>query len=315
MNYVAYSHHRSYFSVYALQHFYLSSPIHSKYINLEVLKRYLPVGGVRIEDDILITSKGYENLTTAPKGDAMLDIIRRGRSSFNPVPIRRQCGRTHSNEDELPLLHAPGISSTKPLSILRPIARAATMPAELEQRTSVDFEPFEGPSLFSNFKRSMTTDEKIHRWQQDRETTLLSRIQSAASCQSSAVCGGNIKEVKHVYLTSGSSRPGTTQNALCERYLPACKQCTILCETLERLRQNLSMPGQSSPKSEAKVDVMSRSPKVQSRDHPNATSPAKRQPKQPMITCETRGPRERHSMVDLPGGILAMNLDDHVLQD
>jgi len=34
-----------------------------------------PVGGVRIEDDILITSKGYENLTTAPKGDEALDII------------------------------------------------------------------------------------------------------------------------------------------------------------------------------------------------------------------------------------------------
>ena len=61
-----------YFSAYALQHFYLPSPVHSKYINTEVLKRYMPVGGVRIEDDILITSSGYENLTTAPKGDAML---------------------------------------------------------------------------------------------------------------------------------------------------------------------------------------------------------------------------------------------------
>ena len=55
---------------------YLPSPIHSKYINKEVLLRYLPIGGVRIEDDILITSSGYENLTTAPKGEEMLRIIK-----------------------------------------------------------------------------------------------------------------------------------------------------------------------------------------------------------------------------------------------
>ena len=36
---------------------------------------YYSVGGVRIEDDILVTRGGYENLTTAPKGEEMLDII------------------------------------------------------------------------------------------------------------------------------------------------------------------------------------------------------------------------------------------------
>ncbi|KAL2356901.1 putative Xaa-Pro aminopeptidase [Cryomyces antarcticus] len=65
-----------YFSRYALSGFYLRSPVHSKYINKRALGRYLPVGGVRIEDDILITAKGYENLTTAPKGEEMLRIIR-----------------------------------------------------------------------------------------------------------------------------------------------------------------------------------------------------------------------------------------------
>lgn len=34
-----------------------------------------PVGGVRIEDDILVTKEGHENLTTAPKGDDALKII------------------------------------------------------------------------------------------------------------------------------------------------------------------------------------------------------------------------------------------------
>ncbi len=38
----------------------------------------MPVGGVRIEDDILITRDGYENLTSAVKGEEMLEVIREG---------------------------------------------------------------------------------------------------------------------------------------------------------------------------------------------------------------------------------------------
>lgn len=50
----------------------------AKYINFEEAEKYIPIGGVRIEDDILVTADGYENLTTAPKGDEMLEIIRNG---------------------------------------------------------------------------------------------------------------------------------------------------------------------------------------------------------------------------------------------
>jgi Xaa-Pro dipeptidase len=65
-----------YFNKFILDNVYLSNPEHRKFINLEVLERYMPVGGVRIEDDILITEKGYENLTPAVKGEEMLAVIR-----------------------------------------------------------------------------------------------------------------------------------------------------------------------------------------------------------------------------------------------
>lgn len=48
----------------------------AQYINLEEAEKYISVGGVRIEDDILVTGTGYENLTTAPKGREMLEILR-----------------------------------------------------------------------------------------------------------------------------------------------------------------------------------------------------------------------------------------------
>jgi Xaa-Pro dipeptidase len=53
----------------------LKDPKIAKYINKELLAKYYPVGGVRIEDDILVTEDGYENLTTVPKGDEALKII------------------------------------------------------------------------------------------------------------------------------------------------------------------------------------------------------------------------------------------------
>ena len=41
----------------------LKNPKHAQFINREVLDRYWEVGGVRLEDDILITENGYENMT------------------------------------------------------------------------------------------------------------------------------------------------------------------------------------------------------------------------------------------------------------
>ncbi|KAF2019256.1 putative Xaa-Pro aminopeptidase [Aaosphaeria arxii CBS 175.79] len=46
---------------------YLKDPKHAAFIDTEVLERYWSVGGVRIEDNILVTEGGYENLTPTPK--------------------------------------------------------------------------------------------------------------------------------------------------------------------------------------------------------------------------------------------------------
>jgi Xaa-Pro dipeptidase len=69
-------HLDSYFSRYALENVWLKDPKHAKYINKDILEKYYPVGGVRIEDDILVVEGGWENLTTAPRGEAALKIIR-----------------------------------------------------------------------------------------------------------------------------------------------------------------------------------------------------------------------------------------------
>jgi hypothetical protein len=230
----------------------------------------------------------------------MLEIIQSGRSNANTIPARRQPGRTQITEDEPPLLRAPGISATTPQSILRPIARASTMPAELKQDKSVDFEPFEGPSLFSNFRRSMTTDEKIQRWQQDHIPTPATRINLTPSSQYKSVCGSNAREVKHVYMTSGSFPPGTARGALREQILPACKQCRILCETLDRLRQSLSMSRESP---EAELDVPPVVSQKQIRNYRSVSSTARH---------DLRGDCERpqHSpMANLTRGLSGMCLE------
>lgn len=66
----------SYFCRPFIQGYFLNNSTHAKFIDRKLLESYYPVGGVRIEDDILVTSDGNENLSKeAPKGDELLEVI------------------------------------------------------------------------------------------------------------------------------------------------------------------------------------------------------------------------------------------------
>lgn len=65
----------SYFCREYLEGYFRHDPNHSPFIDWDVLEGYYDVGGVRIEDCILVTQDGFENLTVAPKGDELLHVI------------------------------------------------------------------------------------------------------------------------------------------------------------------------------------------------------------------------------------------------
>jgi Xaa-Pro dipeptidase len=42
-------------------------PGYQKYFDMQMIQKYRHIGGIRIEDTIVITKEGYENLTHVPK--------------------------------------------------------------------------------------------------------------------------------------------------------------------------------------------------------------------------------------------------------
>ncbi|KAH3686266.1 hypothetical protein WICPIJ_002763 [Wickerhamomyces pijperi] len=76
-----------YFNPYLIE-LGMKDPTQAKFINKVEVDKYLPVGGVRIEDDILVTENGFENLTgitSDPLEIAKIvkDGIAKGRDHFH----------------------------------------------------------------------------------------------------------------------------------------------------------------------------------------------------------------------------------------
>jgi hypothetical protein len=174
----------------------------------------------------------------------MLDIIRQGTSTQLPRASRRGSRQKDKNEGELPLLRAPGIPSEKPGSMLRPIARASTLPAEFKQQVSTDFEAFEGPSLFANFKRSMTTNERVQYWQQSRQDKVITRGHAAPRPGYQTLCGNTSGVVKHTYILPASVHAVQQSGRTTSEDAPTCTNCIILTQALGRLRASLGVSEQ-----------------------------------------------------------------------
>jgi len=60
-----------------------NDPYQSKYLVLDKIQHLLDInfGGIRIEDDILVTSDGWENLTKAPRTVAAIEYLMRGSTA------------------------------------------------------------------------------------------------------------------------------------------------------------------------------------------------------------------------------------------
>jgi Xaa-Pro dipeptidase len=63
-----------YFCKYIIEP-YIKNPETGKYIDAKVLDKYWEVGGVRIEDNVVVLEDGHKNLTTAPKTVAELEAL------------------------------------------------------------------------------------------------------------------------------------------------------------------------------------------------------------------------------------------------
>jgi Xaa-Pro dipeptidase len=66
-----------YFVEFALKQAY-ENPEKSKFLNKDLIDQYLDVGGVRLEDNFVVTQNGYEILTDVPRTVEEVEACMRG---------------------------------------------------------------------------------------------------------------------------------------------------------------------------------------------------------------------------------------------
>lgn len=59
----------------------LNDPIKGKYINKAALAEYIPLGGCRLEDDVLVTKDGRECLTCLPRAVEDVEAFAQGKKT------------------------------------------------------------------------------------------------------------------------------------------------------------------------------------------------------------------------------------------
>jgi len=62
-------------------------PVQSAFLNTDVIDQYRGLGGVRLEDDIIVTKDGMENMTNCPRTIEDIEAVMAGKKAWDiPEP-------------------------------------------------------------------------------------------------------------------------------------------------------------------------------------------------------------------------------------